>query len=331
MEPRRTEIEIEYNGKNVKTTLCNYIESFSYEDAGSGEGDTLSIELENIDKRWLNDWFPIKGDTISAKINMLNWYKEKDKHTFNCGKFLLDDFSFSGRPLKCSISALSTPMDQSFKATERSKTWENVKLKDIANEIAQRASISLEYDADDIVIKTIEQSKQTDADFLSQLCEKYDLSIKIYSYKLVIYDTSKYEQKEVVRTINETEVSNWSIKSTLDGTYTGGKMQYTEGKSTKEFLCQIGSGTRILSLNEKADSKQDAEKKIRSEVNKANRQLVTGSFEIMADEKLAAGCCINLRGFGKFDGKYYINKVSHNLGSSAYTMSIDVNQVQKKL
>ena len=73
MDARRTAVSITYNKKKVTRALSPYIESVNYKDAASGKSDELSIELNNQDLRFINNWKPIKGSTISSKITLKEW------------------------------------------------------------------------------------------------------------------------------------------------------------------------------------------------------------------------------------------------------------------
>ncbi|MGL5512338.1 MAG: hypothetical protein ACRDBM_03740, partial [Sporomusa sp.] len=121
--PRKCGVSITYNGKNVTTSLSDYINSFSYTDVASGESDTITLAIHDIGQQWIDKWFPSKGDKIEASITIENWETEGDKSTFKCGSFTLDEFQFSGPAVKGELNAISVPMEESFKATKRTKTW----------------------------------------------------------------------------------------------------------------------------------------------------------------------------------------------------------------
>ena len=55
-KPRKATTTLKFNGKNVDTSLKDYLESVSYEDVASGSSDTLSIKLHNITKQWMKGW-----------------------------------------------------------------------------------------------------------------------------------------------------------------------------------------------------------------------------------------------------------------------------------
>lgn len=331
--PRRTVINMTYNGKQLEES----VEDFSYTDVSSGEGDTISIEIENIEKEWFNGLMPKKNDKIKVKIKTYNWKVDSDNwdavetETLDCGTFLLDDFSFKGRPLTCSIKAISTPLDTGFKATAKTKTWENVSIKEVGEEIAKRAKVQLVYDADEIKIKTLEQSDETDSECIKKLCDEYGLYIKIYNDKIVIYDPSKYDQKGASLTLKETDMESWTWETSLDGTYTGGKMEYTDAKKEKDYKAKIGNGERILSINKKADSEEDARKKITGAVNIANRGTTKMTVNMMGNTDIVATSVVEVKDMGGMSGKYFVEKVEHTVNSNGYKTKLDLQKVEQKV
>ena len=59
---------LSFNGQNVSEKLAGYLESVSYEDVASGNSDSIDITLQNIDMKWLNQWYPTKRDKIGGGI-----------------------------------------------------------------------------------------------------------------------------------------------------------------------------------------------------------------------------------------------------------------------
>lgn len=333
-KPRKSTVNIKKLGKTSKKDrlMTDYCESLEYTDIASGESDSASITLCNANKKFLNDWLPKKGERYQLKINTYNWKKDKDKRMLNCGKFVIDDFSVSGRPLECQINMVSKPANSSFSTKKRTKTWKNVTLKQIASKIAKRYKMKLVYDGGTVKIKNIEQKKTEDGSFLKSLCDDYAYGIKIFSSKLVIYSKGKYEKKKAVKTINEKEVSGWNFNTTVAGTYTGAKYSYTNPKTNKTISVKVGKGSRWLTVQGEASNKADALKKAYAAVNNSNEQATTISFTTMPDPKLIATANIKLTGFGKLNGKYFIDSVKHNVSpSNGYTVSLECHKVVQRL
>lgn len=302
--------------------------ALSYTDVASGQSDSVSITLFDIEKEWMGKYMPQKGASLGVKLQLTNWGKEEKKETFNCGTFVLDDISFSGRPLSCVLGGVSVPAMDDFKSLKRSKTWEKTTIKNIASEIAKRAGVSLHYSGDSIQIAEIEQNKQTDSAFLYSLCEKYGLAMKVYNNKIVIFSIIAYEKKASVLTLNETDMLSWDYNTTVDGTYTGVKLSYTDPDSDKTITVTIGSKGRMYEQNTQASSKYDAELQAIAMVNGANRKIETMDITIRANPKIVASHCVTVKGLGKIDGKYYVDKIVHSVGRGGYQMKLTLHKVQ---
>lgn len=329
MRTRRAESDLTYNGAAVTNQLAEYKLEIVYTDPASGEADTLDINLQDRGRQWTGAWLPIAGDTMTAAIKVHDWDRKGDNRTLPCGFFILDDFHFTGWPMTGAISGVSVPADSAFRATERTRTWEKVTIQEIGKEIAARAGIALVWDVEGepFKIASVEQSGKTDCNFLMDLCKTYGLAMKVYAKKIVIYDREAYKKKDPVATIPETLMESWSWQKTLAGTYTGGEYTYTDPKTEEEIKVTVGTGTRILKKSGKADSKADAQRMIQAAVNEANHGATTMSLSMIGNAFFVASQCVTVVGLGKLSGKYYVDKVTHRVGSG-YTMDLELSLVE---
>ena len=337
-KPRKATTTLKFNGKNVDTSLKDYLESVSYEDVASGSSDTLSIKLHNITKQWMKGWYPKKGDAVEGSIKLLDWDKVgKDKKIF-CGHFTLDDVSFSGNPMTASFDCVSAPASESFKTRERNKTWENATISGIAGESAGRYSLSLSYSGPSIKIKKLEQS-ESDSEFLYKLCKDYGLSMKVYKKKIVIYDQTQMEQKSPVCTLGMDDFvdNNWEARDSLYGVYSGARISYKDPDDDKETSIYVGlkaenaKGSRTLRINETADSAADARRKAAAQVNLSNQDATTISGTIWPNIKVCAGVTVKITDFGKFNGKYFVDKSTMELGESGTSQKIEMHTCQQRI
>ncbi len=244
----------------------------------------------------------------------------------------MDDFSFNGGPpIRLSLEALAIPTDSSFKTTERTITYEDATLQEIGQEVADRAGIALFYEADAVAIKKVEQTNQTDCDFYSKLVEEYGFQLKIYDNKLVVFSEATYEAKPAKVTLTEADFEpGWSFNTTLQGIYTGVKYQYTNSEKNKTYTVEAGKGSRILTCNDAADNLAEATTVALAAINKANRGTTTMSLTLKATLGLIATDCVEISGLGRLDGKYYIDKVTHNIGSG-YKMGLELRKVEERI
>lgn len=328
MKPRQAEVDLYYNGAAVKTVMDEYITDISYTDPASGAADSLDISIHDRARQWITAWMPISGDTLSAKISLSG--DDAGGIPLDCGFFVLDKFEFGGWPVTGTISAVSTPADGGFMATVRTQNWEGVTIKEIGTEIAARAGLKLAWDVSgaDFIIKSVEQSEQTDSDFFSSLCETYGLEVKVYRQKIVVYDREAYKAKAPVRTIGTESLISWSWSKDMAGTYTGGEYTYTDVSTEEDIAVSIGNGKRILKQSGKADSRADAERKIRAAMNKANHGSTKLSASIIGNAQIVSAQCVTVVGIGKLSGKYYVDSVTHNISSSGYTMNLELSLIE---
>jgi len=325
MNTRRAYPTIFYNGTNIQSKIDEFLESVKYTDSASGESDSISITLGNWDDRWLNGWFPDKGATLSGKVTAENWYEQDEDLSLDFGDFTLDDISFSGSPDVMTMSGVSAPANDAFQSTQRTKTWENVTILQILTEISERYELGLVYHAEEIKISKLEQSNATDSAFLNTVCSDYGLSLKVYGDRIVVFDREQYKLLDTVATIDKGDMLSYSFKTGLAGTYTGGELVYTD-TSGQKITAKAGSGTRILKSNASATTAEEAKAKLLAAIYNANNEATTLSFSTIGNPMLTSGQTIDITGLGKADGKYYINKLEHSIGS-AYTTSFDCSKV----
>jgi len=331
--------KLAFNGKNVNTALADYLESVTYTDVASGSSDTIQIELQNITLKWLKNWYPSKGDRIAGSIRFMDWDAQGKNKILACGVFILDEIKFGGGPLKGSFGATALPANSSIKTLERTQTWKKVTLKGIAEVIAKRYGLKLSYTAETIKITSMEQSQQSDSAFLYKLCEDYDLAMKIYNKKIVIYDQTTMEKKKARTTLTRESFidDRWEYSDELEGSYTGARISYKAGKSNKEISIYLGviaekaKGSRVLRINESADSVADAYYKAAAAVNKANQQMTTLSGSIWPNPSICAGATVQVTGFGKMSGKYYIDKSTMSVSENGTSQQVEMHKCQKRL
>jgi len=328
IDTRRAYPTVYYNGVDISATVDKYLQSFQFTDPASGESDSLSLTLGNWDGRWLSSWFPDKGATLDARVHAYHWTKPGEILRLQCGRFLLDEISFSGIPDVITMGGVSTPADEAFKTTKRTKTWEDVTVDQIALDIATRYKLALVYDAPTIKVEAIEQSGETDSAFLEKICKDYGLSLKVYNNKLVVFDREEYKKKPPVKTIDKGEMLNYTFNTTLTETYTGGELVYTN-QDGEEVTYKTGSGPRILKSNESASNAAEAKRKLDAAIANANHGESTISFSTIGQPLLFAGQVIKITGLGRANSTYYIDKLTHSVGD-AYTTSFECSDTRNK-
>lgn len=328
---RKTRLGISYNGKNISKSIKPYVESFKYTDVASGESDSIELNLNNRSFLFMKN-IPLKGDCLGISIFRYNWNKAGETKRLNCGKFFLDDLSFSEPPRLCVIGAVSSPVKKDFKSTNRTKTYKNVTIREIAKTIAKRHGMLYHYSAAAIRIKEIEQNNVSDSEFLLDTCQEYGLGIKIFSGKIVIFDEEVYEQKKPKHTIHRKEMISWSWNTTLQGTYTGAKVTCTLPDSDKTHKITIGKAGRMYTADISAATTKEAVLKAKAKLAEENKKRTTMQIVLMPDRNIVATDTIRVSGMYKLNGKFYVDEVEHNIvPESGYVQTLTVHKVTPRI
>ena len=362
MESRETLLVITYNGKDISTDIQPYIQSFSYHDNSKLEIDDIDLSLENIDKRWFGaEWFPEDGDSITASIVKRRWDDELIEETLPCGKFYVDQIDFY--PGSVSIKALAIPSAGNLTKQENSKGWEKISLKNIAMDICNKHSMKLEfYSEKDETFERIDQDKETDLAFLTRICTDQGLNLKATENKVVIFDKEEFYEKEAVISVSsldtdmiidykfshttkeiydKVEVSYYDPekKKLVRETYTKDELEEKRNKEREAEKKKESSkaSQRGQSKNQKSSKGSGPTKKIngtggskkaKAEMDEKNKEKETASMTLRGNFSLLAGQNVELTDFGKFSGKYAIEKSTHSL-SGAYTTDIELKRIKE--
>ena len=173
----------------------------------------------------------------------------------------------------------------------------------------------------------MEQDKETDSKFLKGLCDKYGLGLKVFSNKLVIWDYKQYFAKPAVMTISPDMVAQQAYKSTTRGTYTGAKISYTDPKTKKTIEIMVGQEGRLYKSNQKADTEEDARLIGESAIIMANRKETTMKLTLKTRIAISTTQTVQLSGFGKADGKYFVEGVSYDISKKDSRMRMNLSRI----
>lgn len=323
---RKANIDVSVNLHNITAEITGQVMSLTYTDNASEDVDDISLSIENRSGIWMNNWFPNKGDSLTAKIVTTDWTGPLD-----CGEFVIDDVEFGGGPMTVDIKGVAMKVGSNFTETKRSRTWEKATIQAIAASLTGKENIQLDYRADyNPVISFVSQTNQSDKSYLYDLCKKYGLTLKMFSTRVIIYDSEELEALASVATLHPTDMMpGWKAKTTITDTgYSAVEVSYTDrsGKVLKYRYEIKGTTAKCYSFTAKVDNLAEAQRVAKAKFREINKAETTFSGEIPGDTRIVSATNINLNGFGVFDGKYFIDKATHTV-SSGYTTAIEAHKV----
>ena len=85
---------------------------------------------------------------------------------------------------------------------------------------------------------------------------------------------------------------------------------------------------RVLRIQERAESLEQAEAKAMAKLTEANRLRVTGSLSLRGNPRVVAGTTLELTGMGRVSGRFLVQKSTHRISrSGGYTTEVEVTCV----
>lgn len=333
MEARRAYLEIHYNNADISTHIEPYVLSWIFTDNLSGQADDLQLTLQDRDQLWINDWMPDHGASLKVNIVRKNWEYLNQIERAVIGLFDIDEIEVSGPPSVVNIKAISIPLSASLNGQRKNKAWEKAKLSVILRDIANRNGLKLFYDSkEDPEYDRVEQTEQTDLEFMTKLCNDAGLCLKVSNESIVIIDEEKYEKAAPVMTIEKGKslIKSFSGRTTLKGVYKSCRVDYQDGDSKKKVTASFTpikppKTERILVINEQVSSIAEAQRLAKKRLRQENQNAQTMSITMVGDIKLFAGRTVLIKGFGAFDGKYLITQAAHGQ-QNGYETKIEIRK-----
>lgn len=349
---RRAWLEIKYTPagsteeKDISEDISKYFLSMTFTDNLSESTDDVSLELEDRAGIWQEDWFPEgEGNMLDVTIHTYNRITLQDGETiFFAGKFEIDEIEANGFPSTVTIKAVSVIGDSTLRGTRKNQTWEKISVWKCAADICERNGLTLLWDCEENPnLDHVEQSDQSDLEFLLKVCKDNGMALKITPEQIIIFDEVKYEKGEPVITVYKPGVlaelneNTMPLRWLLDykfrfktrDTYWKCQVKYQKGKEKTliegEFADPNKEKGRILFVRDQVEDTAEANKLAKKKLREANKEQVTGTFTTIGNHNFAAGQIIEMKNFGKFDGRYLAVKVTHTVNEQ-YVTSIDIRR-----
>ncbi|EGX5145569.1 phage late control D family protein [Salmonella enterica] len=156
---------ITIEGKDVTTVMDTRLMSLTLTDNRGFEADQLDLELDDADGLIA---LPRRGAVIQLA---LGW---KGQPLFPKGAFTVDEIEHSGAPDRLTIRARSADFRETLN-TRREKSWHQTTVGEVVKEIAARHNlkVALGKDLTDKALDHMDQTNESDANFLMKLARQY--------------------------------------------------------------------------------------------------------------------------------------------------------------
>ncbi|EKG5017777.1 phage protein D [Salmonella enterica subsp. diarizonae] len=322
-----------YLKKNITSDITPYVTRITYSDNIKNESDTIEVELDDTDGRWLDAWYPGKGDTLTLKVGY------QGEKLLSCGTFSIDEIEVSSPASVVSIRGVATSVNSALR-TKSSRGFENTTLAAIAGRIAKKHQLKLVGCIEAIKIDRVTQYAETDVAFLHRLASEYGYAVKIVSDQLIFSHLASLRSQEPVRQLKPQDVDRYSLRDTINQVYKSARVKHQKSSTKKLIVYEADGGTSEsskqtkggkvtsadrLQVNSRVSDPDSARIKADSALARHNEYQQSGSLTLMGASQLIAGNKIELSGFGQLSGPWLITTARHTLDrSSGYVTELDV-------
>lgn len=323
MERLKPKAVIIYEGKDVSADFEPILTGVSFKDYLDGRAGEIEVSLSNREGLFFGDWYP----DIDDRIRLMLGYEGSPM--LDAGIFWVDEVSLSGSGSGdgCSIRAMSLRSSQLNAPTIR-KSHAMRPFADIAAEVAASLDCTVEGDTSGSWSGLQNESGMT---FLSRVAHSLGRIVKVEEGRIIIYPIERLAEIGLL-TIKRNDVISYDLKDIAAGRISQSTVKWWDAKNKKLITgthrTDIKGGGEIVTWTEVKD-RNEAVSKARDIVLERNKKGVEFSCSMLGDARLRAGVGVNMEGFGRFDGLYFISEASHSFSNSGYATNITLQKQTK--
>ncbi len=272
---RNIRVIVIFNKVDISDEIAHSISSLNYTDNSKNAIDDLEIELENLDYRWLKEWYPDENAQLLVGIHE---ELENETNFLDLGTFYVDEPTFEDQ--KLTLKCLALPLDQNIRDQKNSVAWERVTLKELVMQIANKHEMNAELYAENVFFERLDQNKETDLAFINRVVKEIGLNMKVSDDKIIIFDDEEMEKNDTIEVFNikDYRIRSFSLKKKNKEIYDKVEVSYYDPdkkKVVKEIITkeeldkrnEVTTGDSEEKESKAKDSKK-TNKKIQKKTNK---------------------------------------------------------------
>ena len=264
---RNIRVVVIFNKVDISDEIAHSISSLNYTDNSKNAIDDLEMELENLDYRWLKEWYPDENAQLLVGI-----HEEIGNETnfLDLGTFYVDEPTFENN--KLNLKCLALPLDQNIRDQKNSVAWEKITLKELVKQIANKHEMNAEIYADNEFFKRLDQNQETDLAFINRVVKETGLNMKVSDDKIIIFDDEEMEKNDTVEifNINDERIRSFSLKKKNKEIYDNVEVSYYDPdkkKVIKEIITKKELEKRNQVTTESSEEKSSENKKSKNSSN----------------------------------------------------------------
>ena len=270
---RNIRVIVIFNKVDISDEIAHSISSLNYTDNSKNAIDDLEIELENLDYRWLKEWYPDENAQLLVGIHE---ELENETNFLDLGTFYVDEPTFEDH--KLTLKCLALPLDQNIRDQKNSVAWENITLKELVTQIANKHEMNAEIYAENVFFERLDQNQETDLAFINRVVKEIGLNMKVSDDKIIIFDDEEMEKNDTIEVFNikDYRIRSFSLKKKNKEIYDKVEVSYYDPdkkKVVKEIITKEELDKRNQVTTEEKESKsKDSKKTNKKSPKKASKK-----------------------------------------------------------
>lgn len=284
-------LNIFYNGKDIIDSIS--LNLCEHDMFANNKGDKLIMKFNDTKRLW-DKWNPDSDDTIQIKYGLAD-----------TGRMFVEKV----KPENGVMTLKADSIPRKFYKTKNDKSWQNVHLHQLFEEIADRHGLRFEeYDVEDVLYSYVRQSNFSDFDFIDQRCKLEGLGFLVHDKKLIVFNEDKFEKKEPAQTIVLNENEDFSFDEDYEKGY--GSSYISNGTITGAYSSQNGLEKALTqTISCEIASQDEGNRYAKGLLRNENKNLNNGSFKPPLMRGIAAGSVIGIKtaGAGSWNGNIFIH------------------------
>ena len=275
---RSIRVIVIFNKVDISDEIAHSISSLNYTDNSKNAIDDLEIELENLDYRWLKEWYPDENAQLLVGIHE---ELENETNFLDLGTFYVDEPTFEDH--KLTLKCLALPLDQNIRDQKNSVAWENITLKELVTQIANKHEMNAEIYAENVFFERLDQNQETDLAFINRVVKEIGLNMKVSDDKIIIFDDEEMEKNDTIEVFNikDYRIRSFSLKKKNKEIYDKVEVSYYDPdkkKVVKEIITkeELDKRNEVTTgdSEEKESKAKDSKKTNKKSQKKTNKKSV---------------------------------------------------------
>lgn len=272
---RSIRVIVIFNKVDISDEIAHSISSLNYTDNSKNAIDDLEIELENLDYRWLKEWYPDENAQLLVGIHE---ELENETNFLDLGTFYVDEPTFEDH--KLTLKCLALPLDQNIRDQKNSVAWENITLKELVTQITNKHEMNAEIYAENVFFERLDQNQETDLAFINRVVKEIGLNMKVSDDKIIIFDDEEMEKNDTIEIFNikDYRIRSFSLKKKNKEIYDKVEVSYYDPdkkKVVKEIITKEELDKRNQVTTEEKESKSKDSKKTNKKSQKKSSKKPT--------------------------------------------------------